>query len=211
MKPSPYLLAWFSGLASQKWTCPSTTKYLRPFFSYISPPIVSSRCRRSGRRGRTRDPLREIAESRREHRAGLRDQLLGDQRLGGEQQGGDRHRALQRRAGDLRGVDDPGVDHVHVVAAERIEAVAGRQLTHLSHGRQAVVAGVRGDPAQRLGQRVAHDLGSDGLLADEALGVVEDPLGVDERRAAAGQDALLDGRAGGRKRALGATLALIAL
>src|SRR5690242_269015 len=40
MKPSPYLLR-FSGRASQKWTCSSTTKYLRPFFSYI--PLLSLR------------------------------------------------------------------------------------------------------------------------------------------------------------------------
>src|SRR5215208_2743241 len=33
MNPSPYLLR-FSGLASQKWTCPSTTKYFSPSFSY---------------------------------------------------------------------------------------------------------------------------------------------------------------------------------
>src|SRR3954469_4948844 len=40
MNPSPYLLR-FSGRASQKWTWPSTTKYLRPFFSYI--PLLSLR------------------------------------------------------------------------------------------------------------------------------------------------------------------------
>src|SRR5215212_4283973 len=34
MKPSPYLLVVFSGLASQKWMCPSTTKYFSPSFSY---------------------------------------------------------------------------------------------------------------------------------------------------------------------------------
>src|SRR5215216_1313886 len=30
MKPSPYLFAQFSGRASQKWTCVSTTKYCSP-------------------------------------------------------------------------------------------------------------------------------------------------------------------------------------
>src|SRR5215218_8229519 len=33
MNPSPYLLR-FSGLASQLWMCPSTTKYFSPSFSY---------------------------------------------------------------------------------------------------------------------------------------------------------------------------------
>src|SRR5918994_3726946 len=33
MNPSPYLLQ-FSGDAFQKWTCPSTTKYFSPSFSY---------------------------------------------------------------------------------------------------------------------------------------------------------------------------------
>src|SRR5665809_109285 len=37
MNPSPYLLLVFSGLASQKCTCPSTTKYFSPSFSYIGP------------------------------------------------------------------------------------------------------------------------------------------------------------------------------
>src|SRR5215210_5794452 len=35
MNPSPYLLR-FSGLASQWWTCPSTTKYFSPSFSYTA-------------------------------------------------------------------------------------------------------------------------------------------------------------------------------
>src|ERR1700726_2439232 len=34
MKPLPYLLAWFSGLPSQKWIWPSTMKYRSPSFSY---------------------------------------------------------------------------------------------------------------------------------------------------------------------------------
>src|SRR5438552_2308900 len=43
MKPLPYLLAWFSGLPSQKWIWPSTMKYRSPFFSYTSGPLLSDR------------------------------------------------------------------------------------------------------------------------------------------------------------------------
>src|SRR5215210_8541743 len=39
MKPSPYLLVVFSGLASQKWMCSSTTKYFSPSFSYKRSPL----------------------------------------------------------------------------------------------------------------------------------------------------------------------------
>src|SRR5215217_8185396 len=45
MNPSPYLLR-FSGLASQLWTCPSTTKYFSPSFSYKRSPLPTKRhCR----------------------------------------------------------------------------------------------------------------------------------------------------------------------
>src|SRR5918998_6035062 len=38
MNPSPYLFFQFSGLASHRWMCPSTTKYFSPSFSYkVSP------------------------------------------------------------------------------------------------------------------------------------------------------------------------------
>src|SRR5207302_891469 len=44
MKPLPYLLAWFSGLPSQKWIWPSTMKYRSPSFSYTSGlPSLSDR------------------------------------------------------------------------------------------------------------------------------------------------------------------------
>src|SRR6266542_4611657 len=48
MKPSPYAFAWFSGLASQRWMCPSTMKYFVPFFSYMEPPRTSVRLLPSG-------------------------------------------------------------------------------------------------------------------------------------------------------------------
>src|SRR5215470_17264402 len=31
MNPAPYLLAWFSGLASHRWRCPSMMKISSPF------------------------------------------------------------------------------------------------------------------------------------------------------------------------------------
>src|SRR5712691_11580224 len=48
MKPSPYAFAWFSGLASQRWMCPSTMKYFVPSFSYMEPPRASVGPRPSG-------------------------------------------------------------------------------------------------------------------------------------------------------------------
>src|SRR5437588_347158 len=44
MNPLPYLLAWFSGLPSQKWIWPSTMKYRSPSFSYtLRTPLLSDR------------------------------------------------------------------------------------------------------------------------------------------------------------------------
>src|SRR3954447_18535296 len=211
MKPSPYLLAWFSGLASQKWTCPSTTKYLRPLLSYMLSSIVVSGCRRACRRGRTGDPLREIAEPRSEDGARLRDHLLGDERLRREQQRRDRHCALERRSRDLRRVHHALRDHVPVPTGQCVQPLTRGQVANFCHNTEPVVPGVGGDPSQWLGQRVPHDLGPQGLFAGQPASLLYYILGVDERDAAARKDPLLECRPGRRQRALRAPLLLLEL
>src|SRR5262245_32669845 len=42
MNPAPYLLAWFAGLASHRWTCPSMMKSSSPasVLNTVSPSLV---------------------------------------------------------------------------------------------------------------------------------------------------------------------------
>ena len=79
-----------------------------------------------------------------------------------------------------------------------------------SNDDRAFLAGVLGDlPNGRL-ERAADDVDADHLVAFE-LELVERRDGLQERRAAAGDDALLDRRAGGRERILDAVLLLLEL
>ena len=71
-------------------------------------------------------------------------------------------------------------------------------------------AGVVGDLAGRGLERLAHDVDADLGVALE-LELVERRDGLQERRAAAGDEALLDGRAGRRERILDAVLLLLEL
>ena len=74
----------------------------------------------------------------------------------------------------------------------------------------AGLAGVVGDLAGRRLERLAHDVDADLGVALE-LELVERRDGLQERGAAAGDEALLDGRAGRRERVLDAVLLLLEL
>ena len=75
---------------------------------------------------------------------------------------------------------------------------------------RALEAGVLRDAPGGLGQRVAHDLRAGRLVALQ-VELVERGLGADQRDAAAGDDALFDGRAGRRDGVLDAVLLLLEL
>ena len=124
--------------------------------------------------------------------------LVGDQRLGGQHHGADRRGVLQRGTGDLGRIDDTGADHVAVNLLVGVEAVAdlAAALDLLKH-HAAVHTGVLGDLADRLLQRVDDDLHAGLLVAlDLADELLDRGNGIDVGRAAAGDDALLDRRAG---------------
>ena len=84
-------------------------------------------------------------------------------------------------------------------------------LAHLGDDDVALVAAVLGDPAQRLVDRAAHDVDAGRLIAGAAEPSVEHRRGVHQRRAAAGDDALLDRRASRRDGVLDAVLLLLEL
>src|SRR3546814_3267746 len=71
------------------------------------------------------------------------------------------------------------------------------------------MAGVLGDLANRGLQRTTDDVDTAGLVVIGALQAIQRPGGIEQRSAAAGNDAFLNGRAGGVKRVVDAILALL--
>src|SRR4051812_1717898 len=136
---------------------------------------------------------------------------LGHDGLGGEDVLGDRRGVLERRAGHHRRVDDAGRDEVDVLAAGRVEAVAGLGLAHLVDHDGALEAGVLRDLAERLLERAHDDPGARLLVVDVEDIEVDGVDGLEQRHAAARHDALLEGRAGGLQRVLDAVLLLLHL
>src|SRR6478735_1722164 len=139
--------------------------------------------------------------------------LLGhvrDQRLRRQNHGRDGGCVLQCRAGDLGGVDDPLLEEVAVLALECVVAVAGLQRLDVLDNHFAVRAGVVGDLAGRGLEGLAHDVDADLGIAFE-LDLVEGRDGLQEGGAAAGDEALFDGRTGRRECILDAVLLLLEL
>src|SRR5690606_32297006 len=135
---------------------------------------------------------------------------LGDERVGGEEEARDARGVLERGADDLGGVDHARGDQILVGLGGGVEAEGPLALAHLAHDDGAVEAGVGGDAAYRLLERAGEDLHADALLLG-ALDLLERGLGAEEGGAAAGDDALLDGRARRMERVLHAGLLLLHL
>src|SRR5665811_684366 len=140
----------------------------------------------------------------------LLDLLLDNERVRRQDHGGDRRGVAQCRTSDLDRVDDAGLDQIAVCAGLSVETVAGLELQDLGHRDVALEAGVLGDPAQRLGRGLAHDVRTRGLVADQSE-IVEHRHGMDESGAATGDDGLFDGRASRRDGVLDTVLLLLEL
>ncbi|EME62236.1 DNA polymerase II large subunit [Rhodococcus ruber BKS 20-38] len=136
--------------------------------------------------------------------------LVGDDSLGGQEQGRDGRRVLQRRAGDLDRIVDAGAQQVLILAGGGVEAVAGGQVAHLLGDDAGLEAGVEGDLLQRSLEGDLDDVGTGGLVTLE-LQVVQNRGGLQQRDAAAGDDALLDRSLGVADGILDAVLALLEL
>ena len=115
-------------------------------------------------------------------------------------------------AHDLGRVDDAGLHHVDILAGLGVEAVVGVVLVEqLADDDRAVDAGVLGDLAHRRLQRAADDVDADLLVVVVGLQLGERLGGVEQRDAAAGDDAFLDRGAGRVHRVVDAVLALLHL
>src|SRR5215210_1301784 len=134
---------------------------------------------------------------------------LGDDGLGGEDVLRDRRRVLQRRARDHRRVDDARLHEVLVLARVDVQPVALGALADLIDDDRALEAGVVRELANRLLERAGHNRRARPLVA---FAVELDRVDrVQERDAAARDDALLEGCPRGLQRVLDAVLLLLHL
>src|SRR6185503_2976372 len=107
-------------------------------------------------------------------------------------------------------VDHAGLDQVLVLELRGVEAVAARGLADLRRDDRAVDARVHRDLAQRLLERAADDVDAVAAVVIERQ-LVERLAAAEQRDAAAGDNALFDGRARGVHRVLDARLLLLHL
>src|SRR5215469_14216202 len=122
---------------------------------------------------------------------------LGHERFRGQHQARDGRCVLQRQTGDLGRVNNAHLHHVAVFAGVRIEAeVFLLGFADLADHHSAFGTGVVGDLAGGLFKRALHDARANGfvIVQLELLNGIE---AADERRAAAGNDAFLNGCASG--------------
>src|SRR6266852_2225649 len=122
---------------------------------------------------------------------------LGDEGFGGEHEARDGRSVLQRKARDLGRVDDAHLDHVPVLAGLGIEAeVFVLGFANPADHNGAFMAGVEGELAGRLFEGALHDADANGFVIMQ-LELLDGRDAAEQRRAAAGDDAFLDSRAGG--------------
>ena len=121
---------------------------------------------------------------------------VGNQRFGRQDRGRNGGSVLQRGARDLRRVDDAFFEHIAVGVGQRVVAVAdGCLRLEVLDDDGALDAGVRRDLADRLLERLQNDRRTGLLVALNGLDIRLDSRDrVDERGAAACNDAFLDSR-----------------
>src|SRR5438105_3422807 len=137
---------------------------------------------------------------------------LRNHRVGGEHQASHGRGVLQRRASDLGRVDHAHLHEIAELLGLRVEAEVALVLEHLVEYHRRLRAGVVDDDAQRLFERLHHDLDAGLLVVVVALELAfQHLLGADERHTAARDDALFDRRAGRMQRILDAGFFLLHL
>src|SRR5258705_7807228 len=136
---------------------------------------------------------------------------LGHQCFGGEHEAGDGSGVLQREASDLGRVNDASLDEVNVFTGVRVEAeVIILGLADFADDHGAFEAGVEGDLTAGLFERPLHDAYTDRFVVVQ-LQLVDCVQAAQQRRAAAGNDAFLDSRAGCVHGVLNASLLFLQL
>src|SRR6267378_7557758 len=137
---------------------------------------------------------------------------LRNHRVGGEHQAGYGRGVLQRGTSDLGRVDHAHLHQVAELLGLRVEAEVALVLQHLVEHYRGLRAGVVDDDAQRLFERLHHDLDAGLLVVVVALErAFERRPRAEERHAAARDDPLFDRRAGGVQRVLDARLLVLHL
>src|SRR5712692_5336068 len=122
---------------------------------------------------------------------------LGDEGFGGEHEARDGRSVLQREPRDLGRVDDAHLDHVAVLAGLGIEAeVFVLGFANPADHNGAFMAGVEGELAGRLFEGTLHDADANGFVIMQ-VELLDGRDAAEQRRAAAGDNAFLDSRAGG--------------
>src|SRR5712692_8608801 len=136
---------------------------------------------------------------------------FGDERFGGEHQARDGSCILQRQAGDLGRVDDAHLDHVSILTGVRVEAVVFvLRLADFADDHRAFGSGVECDLASRLFESALHDTDADSFVIVQ-LELLDGGDAAQQRGAAAGDDAFLNGRTSGVHGVLNASLFLLQL
>src|SRR5256885_1476600 len=137
---------------------------------------------------------------------------LGDDRLGREDVLRDRRGVLERRARHHRRIDDAALDEILDLARVDVQALARLRRAHGVDHVRALETCVRRELTERLLERAQDDLRARPLVALELLADLPDSVGrVQQRNAAAGDDAFLERRAGRLKGVLDAVLLLLHL
>src|SRR5207342_2033398 len=137
---------------------------------------------------------------------------LAHRRFGGDEEAGDRRRVLKRRTNHLGRVDHAGIGEVLINLGLGVEAdplvLAFEQL---ARNDRTVVTGVLSDLANRRIKRLADDIDAARLIVVLALQALKSLGGIEQRNAAARDDAFLDRGAGRVERVINAILALLDL
>src|ERR1043166_1020965 len=120
---------------------------------------------------------------------------FGHQSFGGEHQAGDGVGVLESEAGDFSRVNDASFHHVAVFASVGVEAeVFVLGVADLADHHSALVSGVESDLTGRLFQSALYDTDANSFVVVE-LELLDGRDAAEKCSAAAGNDALLHGRA----------------
>src|SRR5919108_3958804 len=223
--PEPSSRSWRAGSTARKkftgrpqyWPCCSSTATL-----VGSPasgtPAWTRVCRMVGWGGRDRlknvnmcvAPL-SVVQALSASGRGTPLRQLGDQCCSAQDHARHAGGVLERTARDLGRIDDARLDQVNVALREDIEAPVRAFLApHVLDHDTALETGVGDKLAQRLLHGSFQDLGTGVFVADEPQ-AIHCRRCPQERRTAAGDDALVDRRAGGVQGVLDARLLLLQL
>src|SRR5579872_2577575 len=122
---------------------------------------------------------------------------VGHKSFRGQHQAGDRGRVLEGQAGDLSRIDHAHLDHVSVLVGFGVKAeVLVLRFTDFTDYHGALETSVISDLPQGLFERALDDIDAGGFIA-VGLQFVERSHAAQQRHAASGNDAFLDGSAGG--------------